>query len=129
MLSRFLRHLLFNLVHLALTILVAVKNVQRRFVTRKSQLSMKEVSKGDIKMILEHKPQLKKQLHHLVMLSDTDHHSLSDLAFIVIWSLIAGVPYVSFYDVTGKYLNRYLLTSKQSFFTFMLQYISWDIFR
>lgn len=102
MLARFLRHVLFNLVHLVFTILVAVKSVHRRIVTRQADLNKKEVSKSDIKLILDSVPHFRKKLHHLVMLADTDHHTLSDLAFIVIWSLLAGVPYISFYDVTGK---------------------------
>lgn len=102
MLSRLLRQVLFTLVHLAVGLLVAVQNVYRRFWTNKCYLSTDSVTKNDIQMILEHVPRMTKKLKHLVLLADTDHHSLSDLARLVIWSLVSGVPYVSFHDITGN---------------------------
>ncbi|CAG9133600.1 unnamed protein product [Plutella xylostella] len=110
MLARFFGNLLFNLVHLVLAILVAVNNVYRRF-WRKPAISRDEVTKYDLQLVRENVPQLRKKLHHLVMLSDTDQHSLDDLAFIVIWSLLVGIPYVTFYDITGD-----LIENEQKFF-------------
>lgn len=48
---------------------------------------------------------MKKKLEHLVVLADTNVHSMSDLALLVIWSLIMGIPFVSFHDITGKREN------------------------
>ncbi|CAH2235582.1 jg4513 [Pararge aegeria aegeria] len=45
---------------------------------------------------------MKKKLKHLVVLVDTNVHSMSDLALLVIWSLIVGIPFVSFHDITGQ---------------------------
>ncbi|XP_032516327.1 dehydrodolichyl diphosphate synthase complex subunit Nus1 isoform X2 [Danaus plexippus] len=63
---------------------------------------MKQVTKTDVLTLLEKVPKLQKSLKHLVVLTNTDVHSTSDLAKLVIWSLIVGVPYVSFYDITGN---------------------------
>lgn len=101
MLSRLLRHILFSLVHLVVNVLVAVQNVYLQFWVKKCSLSKDEVTKSDIRMVLEHVPRMSKRLRHLVVQADIDHHDMSDLARVVIWSLVAGVPYVSFHDITG----------------------------
>lgn len=102
MLSQLLRKLLFNLIHLVIYLLVAVKNVLRIFRTKQWLFNEKQVTKSDITLILKHVPRDSSKLKHLVVLADTNYHTLSDLARVLIWSLIAGVPYVSFYDVTGS---------------------------
>ncbi|XP_013191509.2 dehydrodolichyl diphosphate synthase complex subunit Nus1 [Amyelois transitella] len=103
MLSRLFRQFLFALVHWAVNILVAVQNVYQQFWVQKWCISSKsEVNKNDIKVILENMPKMKKNLKHLVVQADTDNHSLRDLARIVIWSLVAGIPFVSFHDITGE---------------------------
>ncbi|XP_026743846.1 dehydrodolichyl diphosphate synthase complex subunit nus1 [Trichoplusia ni] len=102
MLSRLLSQVLLTLVHLVVNILVAVQNVYSRIRNKKCTLHQDEVTKSDIKVILENVPRVTKKLKHLVILTDTDHHSLSDLSRMVIWSLVAGISYVSFYDLTGR---------------------------
>lgn len=102
MLSRLLRQLLFTLTHLVVNVLVAVQNVYWQFWTRKPDSTSDERPEKDIKMILNHMPNMKKKPKHLVVLADTHEHSLKSLASVVIWSLVAGVPYVSFHDITGK---------------------------
>ncbi|XP_075975559.1 transport and golgi organization 14 [Anticarsia gemmatalis] len=101
MLSQLLRQALFTLVHLVVSILVAVRNVYHRICYKKCILPENEVTKSDIKLILEHVPRVTKKLKHLVVVTDTKHHTFSDLARLVIWSLISGISYVSFYDITG----------------------------
>ncbi|XP_030021203.2 dehydrodolichyl diphosphate synthase complex subunit nus1 [Manduca sexta] len=102
MLSRLLRQFLFTLVHLIVNVLVTVQNVYLKYFHKKFNNTTVEVTKCDIKLILEHVPQLTKRPKHLLFLSDNEHHSLKDLAKVVIWCLVAGVPYVSFHDVTGE---------------------------
>ncbi|XP_026749029.1 dehydrodolichyl diphosphate synthase complex subunit Nus1 [Galleria mellonella] len=102
MLSRLLRQFLYNLIHLIVSVLVAVQNVYHQFWDIKSNLFKSEVTNNDIKIILKLITKMNKKLNHLVILADTDHHSLADLARVVIWSLIAGIPYVSFHDITGE---------------------------
>ncbi|KAJ0183182.1 hypothetical protein K1T71_001158 [Dendrolimus kikuchii] len=53
-------------------------------------------------MIIEQMPRFFKPLKHVVVLVDMDHHSLNDLARLVIWNLVAGVPYLSLFDTTGE---------------------------
>lgn len=101
MLSRLLRELLFNIVHLVLSLLVAVQNVYRRFRRDKWNEPEENVTKNDIKLILDSIPRDQSKLKHLVVIADTDRHSLSDFAKLLIWSLVAGVPYLSFYDISG----------------------------
>lgn len=102
MLSRLLREFLFHLVHLVVNLLVAVQNVYHSFSAKKDSLPRSEVTATEIGILMRHAPTLKKRPQHLVMLADTEHHCMSDLARVVIWSLVAGVPYISFHDVTGK---------------------------
>lgn len=115
MLSRLLRQVLFNIVHLTVSVLVAVQNVYRHFWIKKSDLSTDSVTKNDIQMILEHVPKMTKRLKHLVLLADTDHQTLSDLARLVIWSLVCGIPYISLHDITGNKIYKQLLRSKKAF--------------
>lgn len=102
MLSRLLRQFLFTLTHLVVTVLVAIQNVYNQFWTKKSVSTSEFIPEDDIKMILNHMPNMKKKPKHLVVLADTHEHSFKNLASVVIWSLVAGVPYVSFHDITGK---------------------------
>lgn len=102
MLTKPIRQFLFILVHLAVTILVAVQNVYRRYSVKKSNLP-KEVTKRDILTLLENVSKMKNKLKHLVVLADSNVHTMNDLAQLVIWSLVIGVPYISFHDITGKY--------------------------
>ncbi|XP_068617224.1 dehydrodolichyl diphosphate synthase complex subunit Nus1 [Battus philenor] len=102
MLSRLIRHFLFILVHFIVNILVAIQNVYHRLWVKRGKLFHNEVTKSDVMMIREYAPKMKKSLKHLAVLANTNHHSTSDLARVVIWSLITGIPYVSFHDVTGK---------------------------
>ncbi|KAF9816439.1 hypothetical protein SFRURICE_000345 [Spodoptera frugiperda] len=102
MLSQPVRRILNILLHLVVNILVAVQNVYYQFRNKKCFLAPNVVTKSDIKVVLEHLPRVTKKLKHLVILTDTDHHSFSDLARMVIWSLVAGISYVSFYDITGE---------------------------
>ncbi|CAB3227063.1 unnamed protein product [Arctia plantaginis] len=101
MLSRRLRQCLFILVHWIVNILVAVYNVYYRFRDKKYIAQGDEVTKSDIKLVLEHVPKVTKKLKHLVIQTDRDQHTYSDLARMVIWSLLAGITYVSFYDISG----------------------------
>lgn len=105
MLSQPVRRILNILLHLVVNILVAVQNVYYQFRNKKCFLAPNVVTKSDIKVVLEHLPRVTKKLKHLVILTDTDHHSFSDLARMVIWSLVAGISYVSFYDITGNILR------------------------
>ncbi|XP_041980227.1 dehydrodolichyl diphosphate synthase complex subunit Nus1 [Aricia agestis] len=102
MLSRLLRQFLFTLVHLVVNILVAVQNVYLGLFNNKIHLSVDKVTNEDILKLIECSPKMQKKLKHLVVLANTSHHSMCDLARIVIWSLVLGVPYISFYDVTGE---------------------------
>lgn len=102
MLSQLLRQILFTLVHFIVNILVAVQNVYHQFWDKNYILQKDEVTKSDIKLILEHVPRVTKKLKHLVVLVDSDQHTLSDLARMVIWSLVAGISYVSFYDLSDN---------------------------
>ncbi|XP_014355796.2 dehydrodolichyl diphosphate synthase complex subunit Nus1 [Papilio machaon] len=102
MLSRLIRQILFILVHFVVNILVAIQNVYHRLWVRRCKVLDDEVTKNDVIMIKKHVPKMKKSLKHLVVLVDTNHHSMSDLARLVIWSLITGIPYVSFHDITGE---------------------------
>lgn len=102
MLSRLLSQFLFTLIHLLLNVLVAVQNVYSRFRIKQCILPQDEVTKSDIRVILKHLPKVTKKLKHLVILTDTEQHSFNDLARMVIWSLVAGISYVSFYDITGN---------------------------
>ncbi|XP_049872802.1 dehydrodolichyl diphosphate synthase complex subunit NUS1 [Pectinophora gossypiella] len=101
MLSRLLRQFLFTLIHLVVSLLVAVKNVYHRYWVKRSSSYKDEVTKSDIQMILEHVPRVNKKLKHLVLIADSEQQSLSELARLVVWSLVAGVPYVSLHDITG----------------------------
>lgn len=105
MLSRLLRQFLFTLTHLVVNVLVAVQNVYSRFWAKEDDFPCNQGTENDIKVILKHLPNMKKKPKHLVVLADTSEHSLHSLALVVIWSLVAGVPYVSFHDITGKYLS------------------------
>ncbi|XP_059049931.1 dehydrodolichyl diphosphate synthase complex subunit Nus1 [Achroia grisella] len=102
MLSRLLRQFLFKIVHLIVNVLVAVQNVYHQFWIKKCNLYKGEVTKKDINIIRNVMPKMNKKLNHIVILADTEHHSLGDLARVVIWSLVAGIPYFSFHDVTGE---------------------------
>lgn len=102
MLSKYLRHLLFYLLHLLIDVLVAVQKFCQQILTKKCRLSVEKARQCEIKMLLEHMPKISKSLKHLVFLADTDNHSYHDLAQVVIWSLVAGIPCVSFHDITGK---------------------------
>ncbi|XP_028165812.1 dehydrodolichyl diphosphate synthase complex subunit Nus1 [Ostrinia furnacalis] len=102
MLSRLLRQFLFTLTHWVVNVLVAVQNVYCRFWTKKGDFPSDQGTEKDIKVILKHLPDIKKKPKHLVVLADTSEHSLQSLALVVIWSLVAGVPYVSFHDITGE---------------------------
>ncbi|KAI5636281.1 dehydrodolichyl diphosphate synthase complex subunit nus1 [Phthorimaea operculella] len=53
-------------------------------------------------MILDIVPRLNKKLNHLVVVTESGRPSLEELARVVIWTLVAGVPYISFHDVTGE---------------------------
>lgn len=109
MLSRLLRQVLFTLLHFLVSVLVAVQNVYNRVLACKNKLLREELTKREIKTIIERMPKIYKQLKHVVMLVDMDHHSLSDIARLVIWNLVAGVPYVSFFDTTGNVITLYTL--------------------
>ncbi|XP_004932689.1 dehydrodolichyl diphosphate synthase complex subunit Nus1 [Bombyx mori] len=102
MLSRLLRQFLFALLHLILNFIVGAQNVYCRYWLKKHSLQDYEVTKTDLKLIVKHIPKLSKQPKHLVVLSDSDYHSIDDLARMVIWSLVAGIPFLSFYDVSGQ---------------------------
>ncbi|CAH2084909.1 unnamed protein product [Euphydryas editha] len=102
MLSRLLRQFLFFVVHLVVKILVDVQNVYRRLYIENCNSPMGQVTKENILMLLENVPRQKNRLKHLVVLADSNVHTISDLAHLVIWSLVVGIPYVSFYDVTGR---------------------------
>ncbi|CAH0399723.1 unnamed protein product [Chilo suppressalis] len=102
MLSRLLRQCLFSIVHLVVSLLVAVQNVYHCFWTYYCGLFSEQEAKTDIGVLIKHIPNISKKPKHLVLLTDTSQHSLKDLALVVIWSLVAGVPYISFYDVTGE---------------------------
>lgn len=102
MLSRLLRQLLFSLIHLVMDVLVAIQNFYQQFSTRKCSLQEEKATKSDIRLLLEHVPRIRKSPKHVVFLADTDNHTISDLANVVIWSLVAGIPYLSFHDITGK---------------------------
>ncbi|XP_023948835.2 dehydrodolichyl diphosphate synthase complex subunit nus1 [Bicyclus anynana] len=101
MLSKILRQFLFILIHFVVKILVAVQNIYYQFCETRI-LPDKHVTKRDVLTLLDSVPKLKKKLKHLVVLVDTSVHSMSDLALLVIWSLIVGVPFVSFHDLTGQ---------------------------
>lgn len=100
MLSRLLRQVLFTFIHFIVSLLVAVQNVYNQLLVHKNSSFGKEVTKSEIKMIIEQLPRFNKELKHIVML--VDHHNLSDLARLVIWSLVTGIPYLSFFDTTGE---------------------------
>ncbi|CAG9787873.1 unnamed protein product [Diatraea saccharalis] len=102
MLSRLLRQFLFTLVHLVVSVLVAVQNVYLRIRTQYNDFSGGEEAANDVEVILRHIPYIIKKPKHLVILTDMTQHTLKDLALVVIWSLVAGVPYISFHDVTGE---------------------------
>ncbi|KAI8421592.1 hypothetical protein MSG28_009609 [Choristoneura fumiferana] len=102
MLSRLLREFLFLLVHLVVNVLVAVQNVYHGFWAKRYSLRRCEVTRSEICLLMKHAPSLSKRPQHMVVLADTEHHCMSDLARVVIWSLVAGVPYISFHDVTGQ---------------------------
>lgn len=103
MLSRLLRELLFTLIHLVMDILVAVQTFYQQFYTKRWKITHETTPKSVMKMLLEHRKRLSKAPKHLVFLADTDHHSFEDLAQIVIWALLTGIPYISFHDITGKH--------------------------
>lgn len=84
-------------------VLVAVQNFYQQFSGKKCSLQEETVTKSDIRLLLEHVPRIRKSPKHVVFLADTDNHTFSDLAQVVIWSLVAGIPYVSFHDITGKF--------------------------
>lgn len=106
MLSQLIRQFLFILLHFVVNILVAIRNVYRRLCVKMCKLPRNKLLKSEVVAVVSHVPFITKKLNHLVVLADTDHHSLSDLARIVIWSLAFGIPYISFHDVTGKYLQN-----------------------
>ncbi|KAL4709448.1 hypothetical protein ACJJTC_019745 [Scirpophaga incertulas] len=106
MLSRLLRQFLFNLVHFVVTVLVATENVYNRLWIKKETFLSTEEIKNNIEVILKHIPNISKKPKHLVILTDTTQTSLKDLARVVIWSLVAGIPYVSFYDITGDLVKK-----------------------
>lgn len=101
MLSRLLRLFLFNLIHFVVDILVAGQNLYHRLCDKKCISPDSQVTKNDVLMLLDSVQKLKKKLKHLVVLADVNAHSMSDLASLVIWSLIVGIPFVSFHDITG----------------------------
>lgn len=101
MLSRLLRQFLFFLVHLVVKILVAAQNVYRKLFIKDYSSAKGRVTNKDIQMLLEIVPRQKNRLKHLVVLANSNDHTINDLAQLVIWSLIVGIPYVTFYDVTG----------------------------
>lgn len=43
--------------------------------------------------------------NHLTILLGHESHSVQDLSNIILWSLAAGVPFISFYDSNGKISN------------------------
>lgn len=45
---------------------------------------------------------LEKLPNHLTVLLAHENHSLKDLSNFILWSLAAGVPFISFYDGKGK---------------------------
>lgn len=60
---------------------------------------------------------LSKRPHHLVFMLGNEEPSFKDLANIVLWSISAGIPIISFYDHNGKSLlhHLFILLKKQYF--------------
>lgn len=87
-----------------LSAIIFFQSIYRQFWSSKD-LEKDGVDLQDIKVILSHKEWLKKKLVHLIVVADTKYLSVEDLAKVVIWSLVYGVPYVSFYDVQGNLVN------------------------
>ncbi|CAK1555412.1 unnamed protein product [Leptosia nina] len=56
----------------------------------------------EVVSVREHVSSITKELRHLVVLVDTDQHSLNELARMIIWSLVFGISHISFYDITGE---------------------------
>lgn len=102
MLSRLLRQLLFYFVHFVVDVLVAVQKIWQQYSSKKCSLPVEKSKHSDIRMILDHMPKITKSLKHLVFIADTQNHTYEDLAQVVIWGLVAGIPFVSFHDITGQ---------------------------
>ncbi|CAG4929396.1 unnamed protein product [Colias eurytheme] len=106
MLSKLIRQLLFILLHLVVKILVAVHHVYHRLCVKIRNIPKHQSIKSEVVTVLKHVPLITKKLNHLVVLADTDHHRIADLARIVIWSLAFGIPHISFHDITGDLQNK-----------------------
>ncbi|XP_050679012.1 dehydrodolichyl diphosphate synthase complex subunit nus1 [Leptidea sinapis] len=102
MLSRLIRQCLFILLHLVVNLLVAVKNIYRRLCVKLNYSNREQDVKTEVRIVLEHASNIRKELKHLVFFANTDEHSIEELARVVIWSLAFGIPFVSFYDETGQ---------------------------
>lgn len=100
MLSRLLREVLFTLIHVVLSLVTLVYNVRRRLWTKQWYFREKSVTKKDVELLVTRLHKAGPTLQHLVV-ADAGVLSCTDLARVLIWSLVAGVPFVSFYDVTG----------------------------
>lgn len=101
MLSRLIRLILFNLVHLIYTILEIIC-VLKQFVT--FIWNCRNVSNthiDDVLFIEKHSGTLKRIPKHVVYIVRNDDFSLIDFANLIIWSLTAGVSFISFYDKEG----------------------------
>lgn len=103
MLSRLLRQLLFYLIHLVIDVLVAGQKFCQQYSSKKCSLPVEKAKQSEIRMILDHMPKITKRLKHLVFIADTENHSYENLAQMVIWGLVAGIPFVSFHDITGNF--------------------------
>lgn len=62
-------------------------------------------SEGNLKYVYSEVQKLDKIPNHLTLLLGHENHSIRDLSNLVLWCLTAGIPFISFYDSTGKILS------------------------
>lgn len=58
--------------------------------------------RDDLEKLSKDFKKLSKRPHHLVFMLGNEEPSFKDLANIVLWSVSAGIPIISFYDHNGK---------------------------
>lgn len=61
-------------------------------------------SENNLAYIYSEAHKLGKIPNHLTILLGHEHHSIKDLSNFILWSLAAGVSFISFYDSKGKIL-------------------------
>lgn len=99
----FVYKLLWHLVHTVFTIFKCIHDIYLQLECKLIEWRLGNRCEAQILDNLQKATaKLKKMPKHLTILLGTEEPSHNDLAKLVLWSLTAGISFISFYDVQGK---------------------------